>query len=281
MDFAQKLQQLRREKGVSQEELANAFDVTRQAVSKWESGQAYPETEKLLLISDYFGVSLDTLLRPERTQSNADPAEAPQAKPPVTPGEESPPNAEQEETVTHTPPPQDTPKQPTLQGSTPSVSMTEENVRGFLSEKGQQGQVIAGGVGILIASLCPLLWFGGRWGVTLFLLCIAVGVAVLVYTHSLPRQYQWMKRHPAPIHPLLLEDFRRYAEVQRRHYGKYIALGVLLVLGGVVALVGSFAFPRFLRGTIRGLAPVCWGAGVALFIYAGVNSSALNTISKG
>lgn len=64
-DLAARLLQLRRQKGISQEELAEAAGVSRQAVSKWESAQSQPETEKLLAISAYFDVSLDWLLKGE------------------------------------------------------------------------------------------------------------------------------------------------------------------------------------------------------------------------
>lgn len=64
-DLAARLLQLRRQRGISQEELAEIAGVSRQAVSKWESAQSVPETEKLLAVSEYFKVSLDYLLRGE------------------------------------------------------------------------------------------------------------------------------------------------------------------------------------------------------------------------
>lgn len=63
MAFSEKLYELRKQRGLSQEELAEALDVSRQAVSKWESGRALPETGKLLAVSEYFGVSLDELMK--------------------------------------------------------------------------------------------------------------------------------------------------------------------------------------------------------------------------
>ncbi len=63
MDFSQKLKRIRKENGMSQEELASQLNVSRQAVSKWESGQGFPETDKLLMISSMFSVSLDYLLK--------------------------------------------------------------------------------------------------------------------------------------------------------------------------------------------------------------------------
>ena len=68
MSFAENLKQLRKEKQLSQEQLAEILDVSRQAVSKWEQGIGYPEVEKLLLLSSKFSVSLDSLMETELAQ---------------------------------------------------------------------------------------------------------------------------------------------------------------------------------------------------------------------
>ena len=68
MSFAENLKQLRKEKQLSQEELAEILDVSRQAVSKWEQGIGYPEVEKLLLLSSKLNISLDSLMATEIAQ---------------------------------------------------------------------------------------------------------------------------------------------------------------------------------------------------------------------
>lgn len=62
MTFPEKLQALRRQQGWSQEELAARISISRQAVSKWESGTAVPDTANILALADLFGVSTDYLL---------------------------------------------------------------------------------------------------------------------------------------------------------------------------------------------------------------------------
>lgn len=62
MEFYEKLQKLRKQKGLTQEELAEALFVSRTAISKWESGRGYPNIDSLKAISKYFSVSLDELL---------------------------------------------------------------------------------------------------------------------------------------------------------------------------------------------------------------------------
>jgi len=65
MSFSENLKQIRKEHHMSQEELAELLDVSRQAVSKWEQAQGYPEVEKLLLLSTKFNISLDALMSDE------------------------------------------------------------------------------------------------------------------------------------------------------------------------------------------------------------------------
>lgn len=63
MQISNRIQKLRKEKGLSQDQLAGEIGVSRQAVSKWESQQSLPDVEKLIALSDYFGVSTDYLLK--------------------------------------------------------------------------------------------------------------------------------------------------------------------------------------------------------------------------
>lgn len=71
MSFADNLQSIRKEKRLSQEELAERIGVSRQAISKWEQGSGYPETEKLLVLSRELNVSIDYLMLGEtRTADN-------------------------------------------------------------------------------------------------------------------------------------------------------------------------------------------------------------------
>ena len=63
MTIADRIQSLRKSKGMSQEELADRIGVSRQAVSKWESEQATPDLEKVVIMSDIFEVTTDYLLK--------------------------------------------------------------------------------------------------------------------------------------------------------------------------------------------------------------------------
>lgn len=74
MGLDERLQELRKSRGLSQEQLAEAAGVSRQAVSKWELGESAPELEKVLALSEFFGVTTDYLLK------GSSPAPTPQKK---------------------------------------------------------------------------------------------------------------------------------------------------------------------------------------------------------
>lgn len=82
MTLGEKIQELRRQNAISQDALAERLDVSRQAVSKWERDEAMPETDKIVKLSQVFGVSTDYLLLEE----------APEPRP-QTPPRQTPPNS--------------------------------------------------------------------------------------------------------------------------------------------------------------------------------------------
>ena len=73
MTFGEKLQNLRKKAGMSQDALAERLEVSRQAVSKWERDEAMPETEKVIRIARLFGVSLDELLMDKQEEPEPQP----------------------------------------------------------------------------------------------------------------------------------------------------------------------------------------------------------------
>ena len=72
MDFNHKLQELRKQKGLTQEELAEVLFVSRTAISKWESGRGYPNIDSLKAIAKFFGVTIDELLSGDELLSIAE-----------------------------------------------------------------------------------------------------------------------------------------------------------------------------------------------------------------
>ena len=72
MEFNEKLQELRKSRSLTQEELAEALFVSRTAISKWESGRGYPSLDSLKEISRFFSVSIDDLICSEEIISAAE-----------------------------------------------------------------------------------------------------------------------------------------------------------------------------------------------------------------
>lgn len=87
MNLSEKILYCRKKAGMSQLDLADALGVSRQAVSKWETGESNPDVTKLPQMAALFGVTTDYLLSDEPVEKNAEPAEAPEPpqNPPVYP----------------------------------------------------------------------------------------------------------------------------------------------------------------------------------------------------
>lgn len=86
--FAIKLQELRKKHGLSQEALAEILDVSRQSVSKWESGKIYPEIDKIIFLSEYFNISVDELLKESSERPVINLSKPAQSVPVTAPDEE-------------------------------------------------------------------------------------------------------------------------------------------------------------------------------------------------
>ena len=72
MTLGESITRLRTQKGWSQGDLADALDVSRQSISKWETDTSVPELEKLIRLSELFGVTLDALVRGEQAETQAE-----------------------------------------------------------------------------------------------------------------------------------------------------------------------------------------------------------------
>ena len=175
MILGEKIVQLRKQRGWSQEELASQLGISRQAVSKWESAASIPDLDKIISMSRLFEVSIDYLLKEEMTED----------APPIV--------REKEET-----------------DSLRSVSL--EEATGFLDLTRKAAAKIAFGVACCILSpICLLLLGGlseygrtprisedmaGSLGTTVLLIMVAVGAAILVSNGIRLDKYGYMEKEP-------------------------------------------------------------------------------------
>ena len=63
MNIGEQINNLRKQHGLSQDDFANLFNVSRQTISNWENGKSYPDLEMIIKVSDYFKISIDELLK--------------------------------------------------------------------------------------------------------------------------------------------------------------------------------------------------------------------------
>ncbi|PAD90386.1 helix-turn-helix domain-containing protein [Shouchella clausii] len=227
MEFYQKLKKMRAQKGWSQEEFAEKLQVSRQAVSKWENGQGFPETEKLVKMSRLFQVSLDYLLK-----------------------DEDHPHGEQG----------------TIEEG---YYASQETVEAYLLNKKQKAQKIALGVAILIASITLPMYVQEAFGYVLFMMIVAVGVAILVWQGFTVNEYKELETQPLVFDESFIQTFRQKSWTNRKRYG-------LLIVTGIVIIIVSLAIPFLTDNTgnagrdpLLALMPIIWALAVYLFIIAG------------
>ena len=149
MTIGTKIQNLRKQRGMSQEQLAEALGVSRQAVSKWEAEQSVPDIDKIILICDYFGVTTDYILR------NAElPQNEPQSEPIVE-----------------------------------NTYISENNVNEENPEKQKKSALLlAVAIVLYILCVVPVIILQNEIGIVLMFVMIAVATGIIVYRSTLNRK---------------------------------------------------------------------------------------------
>ncbi len=149
MTIGTKIQNLRKQRGMSQEQLAEALGVSRQAVSKWEAEQSVPDIDKIISICDYFGVTSDYILRN---------AELPQTEPQSDPIVEN-------------------------------TYISENNVDEENPEKQKKSALLlAVAIVLYILCVVPVIILQNEIGIVLMFVMIAVATGIIVYRSTLNRK---------------------------------------------------------------------------------------------
>lgn len=170
MILADKIIELRKKSGMSQEELAEKLEVSRQSVSKWESAQSTPDLSRIIKISEIFGVSTDYLLKddieleePLSDVKNPSESVSVETEPPLTP-----------------------------------VSMKEANE--FLEKNSLHAMLTATGVALCILSPAPVILFSALFNsaiadlsVVFMFLIIAAAVGMFIYSGSIVKRFNYLK----------------------------------------------------------------------------------------
>lgn len=254
MVLAEKIALLRRQRGWSQEDLADRLEVSRQAVSKWEGGACAPDLDKILKMSELFGVTTDSLLKDEERPAGCTAAPVSGADP----AEPSAPAALRQ--------------------------VTRREAEDYLALSKELRGRIAAGVGLFILSPVALLQLGA-WadgtprenlaagaGLILLLVLVAVGLVLVIPAGMRLEAYEYLEKESFTLEPgvaSLLEQARAdYAPAFRRG----TTLGVILCLLGVVPLLGAMALdaPDFASVACVNLLLAAIAAAVQMFIRTGM-----------
>ncbi|WP_288923224.1 helix-turn-helix transcriptional regulator, partial [uncultured Bifidobacterium sp.] len=292
MSFRDNLQYLRAQRNFTQERLAMLLGVSRQAISKWESGKAYPEMDKLLMICDLFGCTLDDLVLGD--------VRAPRFVPDATPepsdgmGAAGLPEAEREicngglaSDVTSS---NTSAKQSAAYGLSPNVAAGQqavsvalpEDLTGYDAHMNSFAWKVAAGIAAIITGVAVGVLFDSEGTVSgllarsefLTFVCtiigVIIGLAFLIpagMAHS-----EFVRRHP------FIEDF--YTDDDRSRRAKELAVGVVggigLILLGVAVTVYGEETLGIEEGWPVSVMLLCVAAGVFCFIYFGIRYGMMN-----
>ena len=254
MILAEKIMQLRKKAGWSQEELAEQLGVTRQSVSKWEGAQSLPDLEKILQMSRLFGVSTDFLLKDELEAAETDVAPDEPALRRVTLAEASAYLALRREAA------------PKMALATLLCVWSPVTLIGlsFVSEAGRfpMTQNAAAGLG-----LCVLL------------ILVAIGVALFRSCGRGTRDFAFLETEPFETEygvSGMVKERRRAGEDRFRRQNT--AAAMLCILAALPLFAAAFwgADAAYILGVC--LTIVLAGIGAALFVYTGTQTAAMEKL---
>ena len=233
MIFADKLIQLRKKAGWSQEELASQMNVSRQSVSKWEGAQSVPDLDKIVRLSKLFGVSTDYLLKDEIEDAD------------VTISEEN-----------------DFGRRVTL-----------EEANRFIEVKIETSKMVANGVFLCIISPICLLILGALSETKSFGISENVAVAIFIYSHSKTARYEYLEEEIFDTEYGVISMVKERKEKFQNTYTKNNIIGVSLCILAMVPFFAGAMFEEnnlILMVSLFCLALFIVGIGVVLLVRVGI-----------
>lgn len=221
MNLADKIIELRKKQGWSQEELAEKINITRQSVSKWESGQSMPDLDKVLQLSRVFEVTTDYLLKDDEAKAADRTADT---------GHKFKAEAAREQSA---------------------KLVTREEAYVFLRVKEETAGRIAFGVFLCIISPIFLILLAGGseagvfgmsedkaafLGIIILLALVAAAVAIFVLNGIKAERFEYMEGEVIELIPGLETEVRQMKEAYRGKYGRNVTTGVCLAILSVIPL---------------------------------------------
>lgn len=254
MIFADKLIRLRKRSGMSQEELAEKMNVSRQSVSKWEGAQNVPDLEKILQLGELFGVTTDYLLKDE---------------------------LEDEEFVG-----KDTSE------SCRKITLAEANE--FLDLRKKASWRIALATFLNIAAVTQLIVFGGTTtlpeppfsqniaaaaGMIGMLVLAAIAVGIYLYTGAQSKHFEFLEKEPFETEYGVVGMVRERQKAYRNTYVKSNIIGTCLcIISPVLLFIGAMSESEFFTVMMFAATLLTAGIGVVFFITAGVRGASMRKL---
>ena len=256
MILADKIIRLRKKNGWSQEELAEKMKVSRQAVSKWEAAQTTPDLEKMLQLSNLFGVTTDYLLKDEiEDEKFTDRVDETQIK---------------------------------------KITLAEAN--DYMEQRKDASVKIAIATFLCILSVNPLLLLGavseltslpisenaaGGIGVVAIFLIVAIAVMMFIHVGFQNAPYEFLEKEPFETEYGVIGLARDRQKSYRSTYVKYNYIGACTcVLAPVPLLCGAFTENELLTAILLCVTMLIAGIGVMFFIVAGVRWASMQKLLK-
>lgn len=298
MIFADKLMYLRKKAGYSQEELAEKMGVTRQSVSKWESGQSIPDIEKIIRISDLFEVSIDYLLRDNveelpYKQNKPDKPDRPDISPdgPASYGSKAYGRealASDAAAGTWEPAgePFNKPDKEPAEGQEPSRKVNLDEAEKFIRAKGLQSMLISLGVLMYIISPVSVIFlskFSERMeagveagnmvmaGIIIMLIIIAAATALVVYGAFRTSPYEYFENEIFETDSETGEMVKNKKEGYRKIYVRDLVTGIsLCILAAIPLFAANIMGDGPLKSIMAAAVLIIVGIGVFLIVKGSV-----------
>lgn len=231
MTLGQKLKALLKENHMTQEDLAERLDVSRQAVGKWVNDKGIPEVGKLVQISSLFGVSTDYLLKEDYEKSNTSEEKAP---------------------------------------SNSGYYVSQEMLDGYLLYSRKNVKHMTGGISLFILSnVFDSLEHPGILMSFLYWLTMIAGVIMIIWQFFQTKQYQEIKNERLVFDDKVFGEFKRQKENRRKKYTVVIIAGVVILLAS--SEIGHFFMIYFGQTACNIFEWIADAAWLALIIWAAMS----------
>ena len=258
MIISEKIMSLRKKNGWSQEELAEQLGVSRQSVSKWESAQSIPDIQKIMTMSELFGVSTDYLLKDDMDDTGAVMMEKASGEPGI------------------------------------SRTVTMEEASSYMELKEKEAPRVA--FGVMLCVWCPiaLILLGGLQelgfialsenaagaiGIAVLLALIAIGVGIFMTEGSRAGKFEYLEKEIFHTAYGVDAAVTREKELHRDGNRISITVGVVMIIVGVIPMVVASALENeLLAVSLTALMLFLIGIAVFLFVRTGLISGSYNVL---